>query len=185
MAPPIYTPTGSLIQQSAKLFLGATDFLASGTATFTREAKGKYYWAVGASQTVQLAADLTTILRNFRPANINYQYKGVESGPLTLTSVTAEYLVSVANLTSATISVSKTTYPADNTATTASTVDLLAPANLSVGFRANLYQTVLTPTNQAILPASTDQLTAELIVVTPVSSTFRFYGILLDLNYNV
>ena len=76
MAPPIYSPNSSVITQVGKLYLAAQDFSAFGTATLTREAKGKYYWSVPASGTVQLAASLKTLLRDFNTANVNYQYKG-------------------------------------------------------------------------------------------------------------
>jgi len=185
--PPIYTPSSSLIQQTAKLFLAAPDFSAFGTATLTREAKGKYYWSIPASGTVQLAASLSTILRNFRSAVVNYQFKGVDQGALSLKSVTANYLITVANATSGAVTLSATTFPADNTVTTPTVIDLLAAAQgaLSTGFRANLYQTVLTPANTGLLPLATDELTAEVIFVTPASSVIRFYGLALDLNYNI
>ena len=185
--PPIYTPSSSLIQQTAKLFVGAPEFQAFGTATLTREAKGKYYWSIPASGTVQLAADIKAILRNFRSAVVNYQYKGIDNGSISLKSVTANYLITVANATSGAVTLSATTFPADNTVTTPTVVDLLAAAQgaLQTAFRANLYQTVLTPANTGLLPLSTDQLSAEVIFVTPASSVIHFYGLALDLNYNI
>lgn len=185
--PPIYTPSSSLIQQAAKIFIGANQFSAFGTATLTREAKGKYYWSIPASGTVQLAATLTTILRNYRSAVVNYQFNGTDQAPFSLKSVTANYLITVANATSGAVTVSRTSFPADNTVITPTVVDLLAAAQgaLATGFRANLYQTKLTPANTTLLPLSTDEISAEVIFVTPASSIIRFYGLDLDLNYNV
>lgn len=188
------TPTGiyaqknaSVIQQRLKLFLGATAFAAFGTATLTREAKGKYYWSLPASGTVELVADLGAALRNFTNPVINYNQTTVNTpnAPLSLVSATASYLISTANLTSATVSISETLMPADNTATTPTVTDLLAPTTLALAFRADIYQTVLTPANPAILALSNSLLTAELVVVNPASAVAHFYGLLVELNYNV
>jgi hypothetical protein len=183
--PPIYKPSNtSLIQQHARLFLGATDFTAFGTSVLTRGAKGIYYWAQAASETVEYVASLKTLLRNFTPAPVNYSYAN-PSGPLSLNSVTAQFLISTANLTSGSVGVSKSTFPATGTGTAPTVTDILAPAALPVAFATNLQATVLTPANPAILPLSTDELDAEVIIVTPASSTFRLYGLLFDFMYNL
>lgn len=183
--PPIYKPSNtSLIQQKARLFLGATDFTAFGTSVLTRTAKGNYNWAQAASLTVNYVASLKALLRSFTPAPVNYNYSQA-SGPLSINSVAAIYKVGTLALTSATVSVSKTTYPATGTSATLGITDLLAPTAVPLAVSANVVQAQLTPANPALLPLNTDELTAEVIIVTPATSTFVFYGLLFDLMYNL
>lgn len=188
------TPTGiyaqknsSVINQRLKIFLGATAFSAFGTATLTREAKGKYYWSLPASGTVELAADLGAALRNFVNPVVNYNQTSANTpnAPLSLVSATASYLISTADLTSATVSISETIMPASGVATTPTVTDLLAPTTLSLVHTADIYQTVLTPANPSILALANSLLTAEIVAVNPASAVAHFYGLLVELNYNV
>lgn len=183
--PPIYSPNSSPIDNAIKLSLSAIDFSAFGTSVLTRGAKGIYYWAQAASQTVNYAASLRMLLRNYSNSLVNYSYTGTFNGPITLKSVTINFLISTANLTSGGVTVSKTTFPANNTVTAPTVVDMLPSAALAVAFQTDLYQTVLTPANTNIECLATDLLTTEAIIVTPASSTFRLYGMTLNFNYNI
>ena len=185
MPPPIYTSKqSSQIQQKINLFLAATDFAAlGGTATLTRSAKGVYYWLIAASQTVELVANLKLALRNFNPAVVNYNYLGYQNAPMSINSATVQYKVIGVALTSGTFGISQSDYTTPAAAPVVT--DLLAPSALSTAVAANFYSTALIPANPALLPLAADQLTAEAIIVTPAGSTIDFYGVALNLMYNV
>jgi hypothetical protein len=185
MAAPIYSPNSSPVTQHARLFLGATDFIASGGAVLTRGAKGKWYWAVAASQTVYFAAALKTILRTFNNSVVNYAYAGKNNAPLSLSNITACYLSSAVAPTTLTVGLTQVDFPATGTATTPTVTDLLAPTALTATINADLYATVVTPANNALLPYNTSELIAEVAVVTPGGGTFQLHGLILDLVYNV
>jgi hypothetical protein len=186
MSASIYSPSSSTIHQMASLFLGATDFQASGTATLTRTAKGNWNWAVGNSETVYLAAALKTILRDYISSVVNYSYTGTKQAPLSLKTVTAYYSIGTADATTLTVGITDTAYPASGTATAPTSItDLLAATALTKTHATDMYAVQVTPTNTALLPNASDELIAEIEVVTPGTGTFVFYGLLLQLEYNV
>lgn len=187
MAPSIYSPSSNQVQKKMSLFLAATDFNVSGTATLTRGAKGIWYWAQGASLTVDYAANLNQVVQNYVSALINYgltpaTYPNAEIG---IDSATAMYLVSTASLTSATLGVSSSVFPTSGVAAAPTVTDLLTPTALPLVFGANLYSSQVAPANNGLLAYPNSELLTELVIVTPASSTFRLYGVLLSLLYNI
>jgi hypothetical protein len=183
--PPIYSPNLSPIQQKAKIFISALDFVPSGTSVLTRGAKGIWYWAQAASQTVTYGANLRAILRNYTSAVVNYGITEAKNAPLSLIDVIAYYLSAAVAPTTLTVGITDTTYPASGVATAPTVVDLLAPAALTPTINADIYATKVVPTNTGLLANSNDELLAEVAVVTPTGGTFRLYGLLVELNYNV
>lgn len=181
----IYSPSSSVITQPGNLFVSADFFIASGTATLTRGGKGNWYWSVGASQTVYLTANLGLLLRNFNPATVNYGFNGTASAPLSIQSVTAYYLISGAAITSGSVGISYSAYPANNAATAPTVTDLLAPSAFSTAIQTNMYATTYTPSNTALLPPSNSAVTSDVAIVTPASAAIKFWGIEVALNYNI
>jgi hypothetical protein len=183
MPSPIYSNTQqSIIQRSARLFLGASDFVAIGTSVLTRTAKGNISWNQASSLTVHYEANLRLALRNLTPALVNYAYNGTPNGGVSITAATAIYSVGTLALTSATLGISKSTWPATLTGTVPVVVDLLAPTALTLATNADIYQVTVTPANPSILPLNSDEIITELSIVTPATSTFILYGVFLDIQ---
>lgn len=213
MAPPIYTGTqnntpnythteGSYVGYTPKpgqLFIGPNDFNASAAtaanATLVRDGVGLWRLRIAASTTTVIVADMGLILSQLAfpaqppqgggPAIYKQGNSNINIG-ITITSAQLLYKIGTANLTSATFGISQAVMPADNAATAPTVTTVLAATTLGLVQRANMYNTLFTPANAAIIPLATTlaQIYAELNVVTPSTSTFDLYGAILNVNYS-
>jgi hypothetical protein len=136
---------------------------------------------VGASLTTQFVSSLSQAINNYQDANVSYTNAQAVNGDMALNSATAVYQVSVANLTSATLGVSESTFGA---ATAPVVTDLIAPATLGIVFGANIQEVTVTPSTNKALVINPAEIVVEAIFVTPSSSTFHFYGVILDVMYS-
>jgi hypothetical protein len=157
--------------------LGAQRFNPSGTATLTRGGKGNWYWAIGASLTVDFAAALDQAISEYTSANVNYQQGGTPNGDMSINSATALYLASGANLTAATLGVSESTFGA---ATTPTVTDLIAPTALALPLGTNIQEVAVLPSNNGLLILDPAQLIVEAIFQTAAGGALHFYGVILD-----
>lgn len=212
--PPIYTGTQENMPSSThasgnfqgytpkpgQLFIGANKFLAPTTSetgiSFVRNGSGNYSVHVPAALTVVLVADLGQILSqvqlpalppigNTAGATVyNQSVTGVQTMGISIASINVLYKVTTANLTSASVTVTKTVWPTDNSAAVPVVTNVLAASNLTLVQRANIYNTAAVVTDTAMFAAANTEILAEINVVTPASSIFDLYGIVVNLNYN-
>lgn len=204
MAPPIYSGTqentpGTTYTAGAfqgytgkpgQLFLAANKFIGSGFV-LTRTAKGNWAQHLAASLTGLLVADLGLILSqtqlpsspNFNVVNYNQSNTGPGMG-ITLVSAQALYKIGTANLTSGTVGISQSVFTGDNTQASPTVTDVIAPTNLTLVQRANIYNTTYNSGIAVPLATSLAQILAEINAVTPATSTLDFYGLVLNLVYN-
>lgn len=173
-----------------QLFLAANKFSGSGFA-LTRTSKGIWAQHLAASTTGLLVTDLAEILSQtllppspyFSEVNYNQSNTGQGIG-ISLGKVQALYKVGAVNLTSGSVGISQSVFPADNIAATPTVTDILAPTALVLVERADIYNTTYTPTVETPLSAALAEVLAEINAVTPSGSTLDFYGLVLNLTYN-
>ena len=198
--------------KTGQIFIGSSDFvpMASSTGTtFVDNGSGLFSIHVAASSSSTFFADLTTILTppffpneqlyfqagkqvdgtqpgipGFPGAFIYSPLTGMQPAGLALQTAIAYYKIGTTNLTSASLEIVQSVYPADNTATNPTVTNILAATTLVLVQRANMYATTFTPSVQTMLVTPSTQVTMEIDVVTPASSTFDFYGVLLNVLYN-
>jgi hypothetical protein len=106
-----------------------------------------------------------------RPKGI--QFKGLE----------VRYQISTANLTSQTVGLTRTIF--QNATALAVTNILTAAANgLATTFAATPYVTPVAIASPAYQTADLSEFILEMSVVTPASSTYKFYGVTLYVTFN-
>jgi hypothetical protein len=97
------------------------------------------------------------------------------------------YLISTANLTSHTIRIDKAVM-ADNAALSVTNLLAVGANGLQTAFRANMYVTTVTGIAAALTGSYTvsdlSELWLEIAVTTPVSSTYRLYGVRFGIEFN-
>lgn len=174
---PYTNPSQSQLQQHKKIFLGADKFVVSGTATLTRGGKGNWYWAIGASQTVDLAASLQLAQEDYASAVVNYNPSTTPNGAMTFNSVTGIYLPSGAALTAATIGVSQSTFGA---AAAPTVTDILAPTALLLPTSSNIVEDTINVSPNNVLVLNPSELITEAVFQTASGGAVHFYGAILD-----
>lgn len=195
--PATHTANGfqSYLGLPGQLFVPAMKFFSPTSGdTLVRTSSGIWAQHVPASTTQVYVADLGQILSQALLPNIPVGETGVNYNPpanglgtgLAIKSAQALYKIGTANLTSGSLAITQSVFPLDNTAATPTVTNLLAATALTLVQRANIYNTTYTPTtaNQTMISSALAEILIELNVVTPASSTFDFYGVVLNLTYN-
>lgn len=214
MPPPIYTGTVNntpgqshtagygvdYLGRPRQLFIGASEFRPTGAtaanANLTKLAAGTYAQVLAASQTTTLIADLGQPLSNVLlpplppqgggPAiytQATYNNTGISAG-VGFVSVVPIFKIIGAALTSGSVGLTSTAWPATLTAANPTVVNLLATTALATAVNANIYSPVVPVTTTTPVSTSLSQVLAEINFTTPAGSTVNFYGVLLNILVN-